>query len=62
MVKEKMRKKSQTLNLFDIIAGLFIIAGGVFVVFSYPNLGTFVSLIGTIAEAIKILIIKGWLS
>lgn len=54
-----MDKKAITLNLFDIICGLLIIAGGVFVVFSWINLGLFLSALGTFIETIKILIKQG---
>lgn len=58
-----MYKKAQIeFSLFDIIAGLIIVSGGVFVVFSYNNLGSFLTSAGLILEIIRILIKQGVLS
>jgi len=54
-----MKKAQIELNLFDIIAGLIIIAGGVFVTFSYINLGSFLTSLGLVLELIKLLIKQG---
>jgi len=58
----KTKRAQIEFSLFDIIAGLLIISGGVFVVFSYTNLGLFVALVGSLLEAVKILIKQGALS
>lgn len=57
-----INKRAQTLNLFDIIVGLIIISGGVFVTFGYVNLGSLLSSIGLVSEIIKILFKEGLLS
>ena len=36
-----MENKKAQINLIDLIAGLIMIAGGVFVIFNYINFGTF---------------------
>jgi hypothetical protein len=54
-----MERKGVVLNLFDIICGLIIIAGGVFVVFSWINLGLVFAAAGSLFEAMKILIKQG---
>lgn len=56
-----MNKEAQ-ISLIDIIAGLIVIAGGTFVVFSYVNLGTFLASVGLVIEIIKLLIKQGVLS
>lgn len=55
----RTKKAQNQYSIYDIIAGLLIISGGVFVVFSYVNLGLFIALIGSLLEAIKILIKQG---
>ena len=55
-------KKAQVLNIFDLIVGLIIISGGVFVIFNYINLGSFLTSAGLLLEIVKILFKQGWLS
>lgn len=58
----RLNKRAQMLNLFDIIAGFIIIAGGVFIAFTYVNLGSLLTSLGLIMEIIKILFKEGVLS
>lgn len=49
----KKRKKAQTIDLFSIIFGLIVIAGGVMIIFNYWVLGGFLAGLGVLAELIK---------
>ena len=53
-----MNKKA-SINIIDLILGLFIVAGGISIIFSYVNLGLFLAALGTVLEAFKILISQG---
>jgi len=52
-----MNKKA--LIPIDVIAGLVILAAGILVFASYTNLGLLLVAIGTIIEAIKIVLLQG---
>jgi len=52
-----MNKKA--LIPIDIIAGLIILTAGILVFASYTNLGLLLVAIGTIIEAIKIVLLQG---
>ena len=51
--------KKASVNIIDLILGLFIVAGGISIIFSYVNLGLFLAALGTVLEAFKILISQG---
>jgi len=51
-------KKAQT-DAINIIAGLIIISGGALVIFNYINLGLLMAGLGTVIEAIKLVMQSG---
>jgi len=51
--------KKASVSIIDIFLGIFIIAGGISIIFSYVNLGLFLAAFGTVLEAFKILIVHG---
>lgn len=54
-----MRVNKKGVAAIDIIAGLIMLAAGILVFMSYVNLGLLLTAIGTIIEAIKIVLSQG---
>lgn len=52
-----MDKKGQVF--INTLAGLLIVAGGILVIFNYVNLGLLVTLLGSLIEAIKVILSQG---
>lgn len=54
-----MLQNKKSLMPIDLIAGLIIFAAGILVCISYVNLGLLLVAIGTVIEAIKIVLSQG---
>ncbi len=54
-----MDNKGLTFNPVDIISGLIIIAGGVLIITSNVNIGILLTVIGSLFEALKIVLTQG---
>jgi len=52
-----MNKKGQAF--INVLGGLLILAGGILVIFDYVNLGLLLALLGSLIEAIKIILSQG---
>lgn len=53
-----MNKKAM-FSIIDLIAGAIIIAGGVLVLINYVNVGLLLAGLGTVFEAVKIVLQQG---
>ena len=51
--------KRGVVNPIDLIAGVVIIVGGIATVFGYVNLGTVFVIVGSLIEAIKLMLRSG---
>lgn len=54
-----MLKKKAQIDIFDVLAGLIVIAGGVLITFSKVNIGSLFASLGLVFEIIKIVLEKG---
>jgi len=54
-----MNKKSLTFNPIDVISGLIIVAGGILIIFSNVNIGILLTIVGSLFEALKIVLSQG---
>ena len=53
------KKGINPINILDLILGLCIVAGGISIIFNYVNLGLLLAALGTLFEALKIVIVQG---
>lgn len=54
-----IKKKKAQIGLYDALAGVVVIAGGLLIFFSNVNLGSLVTSFGLLLELIKIVLKQG---
>ncbi len=58
MVKKRQNKKGQ-IDLLNIIFGIIVISGGVFIAMGDVNLGSLIVSLGLVFELIKVVVQQG---
>lgn len=51
--------KREAIDIINIVTGITIILGGIFVAFNYVDLGLLISLIGTLFKALEVVLKSG---